>query len=284
MTVRRLIMSVLLLSHLGLPAFAAPSVSSVVADKADGVVTVANEKQLPTLNEAIQQLPEEMQIQLFELSEQLEPLNHSLHQEMQDEAEVAIPDLALLWQAAVQRSRTIRYAISKLSRQDAAGESIDNDPYKKKVIQNIAQLGGVAGTLWSGSPIGLLSGSLMSEVLREDGRGPRRVSDADMVILAQAVERLQRQVIQQYYDYRYSQVRYQQAQAATSAMRKSMDSFYDRNESELVELMEPLLSSLMQTIEQREAEAKRTFQRSENALALLVGPDSIEHLSEKKTG
>jgi len=113
-----------------------------------------------------------------------------------DTAEQQGKDMNLLWQAAVYRSQPIRYAIEKLSRQDASGKPVKNKTGLKRLINTTAQVGGAAASIVSGTPIGLLSGALVNDIVNQSNTSSTRpVTDADMVILARAVDNLQQELL-----------------------------------------------------------------------------------------
>jgi hypothetical protein len=231
--------------------------------------------------QAMQQLPPTIRADLVRLAEQISFFDRSVANELQDDQENTIKDMSMLWQAAVERSSTIRYAIEKLSRKDATGKPLQNDSFTKKMVTNIARLGGAAGSLWTGSPVGLMSGALVSEAMQSDPMTASQIpiTDADMVILAREVEALQNDVIRRYYGYRYAKERLALAHQATLQIAE----YQKKSESldpSLRQALEPLLDSLYESTRQQETSLQQQHGSARNALALLVGQEVLTALDQ----
>lgn len=230
-------------------------------------------------------LSPETQAELKRLGNALHEQNQAIYNELKDDEELSVKDIAMLWQAAVERSGTIRYAIEKLSRRDATGKPVANDSFTKRMLQSIARVGGVAGSVWSGNPAGILGGNMVEEMMRGNPQDPAmaKVTDADMLILAKEVESLQSQVIESYYEYRHAQERWKISQQATESLQKFHEKFNDPDtpaqKPEHLAL-QPLVESLFQSARQEESSAKQGFVHARNALGLLVGADALVALEQ----
>ena len=189
-------------------------------------------------------LPSDTQLDLKRLYQAIHESEHAVQNEVRDEEELSAKNLAMLWQAAVERSSTIRYAIEKLSRRDATGKPVAGDPMTKRVMQSIIHLGGVAGTIMTGSPVGVLGGGMVQELLQGDPQDPIkvRVSDADMLILAREVESLQSQLMTTYYTYVHKQQQYQLATEARQVLRGSFDKALKQNDASQETLIMPVIA------------------------------------------
>lgn len=256
------------------------------ADTADEkIIALASESSSKAndLQQALSELKPETQAGLEELTKALHTEHRTIAQELQDEAELSLSDLGLLWQAAVERSGTIRFAIEKLSRRSATGKVDDEHGFTKRVVQSMAKLGGVAGSMWTGTPAGVMSGSLVNQLISgapDNTSVISKVTDADMLILAKEVEALQTEVIQGYYQYKHTRELWKLSQKGKREVALFYDNL-DTSASEAQALL-PVLESLMSSISQEESEYRQNFVSARNNLSLLVGADAIIAL-EKST-
>jgi hypothetical protein len=237
--------------------------------------------------EVLQQLPPNTAQTLTLQAQQLGQRHQAIEQAVADDQELVITDLTYLWQAAVERSAAIRYAVEKLSQRDASGKSVKNDGATRRLLSTIAQLGGAAGSMWTGTPIGLFSGSMVSQVVSEltpSSGSSGRVSDADMVILAKAVEDLQGHVMTAYYQYRHAQQRNTLAQqAVTDVTKHYVQALAVTQHSNQRNNLEVLLRSAMAGMEQEAHQAEADVAQTRSALALLVGNDVISAMEVQRT-
>lgn len=238
------------------------------------VFSEADQAQLDTLKPetraGLERLSEAMQ-------EEAKAVGNALH-DTQDEA---LKDIAMLWQAAVERSNSIRYAIEKLSKQDATGQPVKNDSMTKKLLQNVTRLGGVASSMMTASPAGMIGSSMVEDLLMP-GNDPtssalNRVTDADMVILAKEVESLQSKVIELYYRYKNAEERWQLSQEAAQTLTRYYDQTQDPGDTSSDNVLgETVISSLYESAKQDEAESKQAFASARNELGMLVGADAVQ--------
>lgn len=124
--------------------------------------------------------------------------------EMQEEKQELLADLRILWAAAVENSETIRFAILKLSHPD--GE-VEKKSAVKKILSPLASVAPIVG-LGIGDPVtagtAMFSGNLLNSVLSDDSKINEylsRVTDADLVMLAQETDSLQVKLITLYHNY-----------------------------------------------------------------------------------
>lgn len=118
-------------------------------------------------------------------------------------------DLAVLWNATVNRSETMKYAIYKLSNPD---EDKPNESTMKKILKPIANFSSIAGASVAGDPYvattALIGGGLVNAFMKDDKEVNYRfskVSDADMVLLVRKIDELQKKMLGLYVDYRTKQ-------------------------------------------------------------------------------
>ena len=197
-----------------------------------------------------------------------------------DTAEQQGKDMNLLWQAAVYRSQPIRYAIEKLSRQDASGKPVKNKTGLKRLINTTAQVGGAAASIVSGTPIGLLSGALVNDIVNQSNTSSTRpVTDADMVILARAVDNLQQELLDLYLTYKQSKdvlalqkgklAILEQTYAVARKNEAAKATTTDFNPSE--QLMRYMLNDAKQSTQR----AEQSFQQAQHSLGLKVGEEAL---------
>jgi hypothetical protein len=272
------------------------SSSKIEKNQTKGKATLSNKataskKELdPATQKAIEQAAQKIDVDtrtsLNHLAEALHQEDKAINNELRDDEELSMTDIGMLWEAAVEHSGTIRYAIEKLSRRDATGKPADNDSFSKRIVQNLVHLGGVAGTMWSGTPAGLIGSNMVQNIMSGNPQDSAlsRVTDADMVILAKEVEALQSNLITLYYNYRHAKERLTLTKEASSTIAK----YYDHTiaiEGSTVEALQPLIQSIYDNAKQDEQSALHAFNSSRNALSLVVGPDAVAALEqETKTG
>lgn len=166
-----------------------------------------------------------------------------LKADLDDEKPEFLSDLKVLWEAAVERSETIRFAILKLSNPD--GEQ-DKSGIVKKILTPLAS---VAPLIGAGSPdpvagtSAIFGGSLLGSVLSDNSAFNAhlsKVTDSDLVLLAQEIDNLQQKLVTLYYNYLNSCERleladkilenrykyYQQVQKSTPEVISVADVFY----------------------------------------------------------
>lgn len=267
-----------------------PKQAAVVAKKQQAMGRIAPKLEPPApvelSEDQIKQLPTGSTTQLRQQAKRLQERHQGIEQALGDDQDVVIQDLTFLWQAAVERSAAIRYAVEKLGQRDASGKPVKNDGNTRRLLTTIAQLGGAAGSMWTGTPIGLLGGSMVSQVINEarPTGGIGRVTDADMVILAKAVEDLQRDVMTAYYQYRYAQERLALADRAVTDIQKHYSralTVAQKSDSHRNNL-EVLLRSAMAGVEQEARQSESEVHQTCSSLALLVGSDVIAALELQK--
>ena len=228
----------------------------------------------------LEALPPEQQVILKRNETQWVTSIQRIRDNTLDTAEQQGKDMNVLWQAAVYRSQPIRYAIEKLSRQDASGKPVKNKTGLKRLLNTTAQVGGAAASIVSGTPIGLLSGALVNDIVNQSNTSTTRpVTDADMVILARAVDNLQQELLDLYLNYKqskdvlalqkgkhaileqtYALARKNEATKATTA---------DFNPSD--QLMRYMLNDAKQSVQRVE----QSFQQAQHRLGLKVGEEAL---------
>lgn len=242
---------------------------------------VLSEDTRKQIDETASKLTPEARNELNKLSDALHLEDRAIYNELRDDEEDSLSNVGMLWQAAVERSGTIRYAIEKLSRRDATGKPIEGDSFSKRMLQNLVHLSGVAGSMWSGTPAGLIGSNMVQDIMSGSPQDSAlsRVTDSDMVILAKEVESLQAELIRLYYNYQHAKERLSLAQEARSTMARYYDASTESTRH-VSEALQPLMQSLYDSINQDEQSAQQAFNSAKIALSLVVGPDAITAMEQ----
>lgn len=251
--------------------------------KAPVILDEAARTQIET---AAQQIDPATRASLNKLADAMQLEGRAIYNELRDADELALSDIGMLWQAAVERSGTIRYAIEKLSRRDATGKPVENDSFSKRMVNSLVHLGGMAGSMWTGTPAGLIGSNMVQDIMTgsPDESILTRVTDADMVILAKEVEALQARLVELYYHYRHAQERLALAQEASSTIARYYDhalSLDDDPAHATPDALRPLMQSIYESARQDEQSAQQAFQSARTELSLMVGLDAVAVLEQK---
>ncbi len=239
-----------------------------------------------------------------QLRQELEALTQGLHREhraiyneLRDDEELALNDITMLWQAAIERSGSIRFAIEKLSRRSATGQPLNQVSFTKRLFQNVTQLTGTAASLWTGTPAGVLGGGLVQDLMSGDptASAMSRVTDADMLILAKEVEKLQSNLIESYYHYRHAEAQWRLAQESKQNLGKYYAEQYTSFETDdnddpslmtepqiMSTALQPVLDALYNSILLEEENTHRHYISTRNHLGLLVGGEALVALESTR--
>ncbi|MEM0950659.1 MAG: TolC family protein [Cyanobacteria bacterium P01_H01_bin.74] len=255
----------------------------------DASITLTLEKQAEINNQAAKVLDKPLTTRLNALHNDVTFQDRAIYNELRDDEELATADIGMLWEVAVERSGTIRYAIEKLSKKDATGQPVQGQAFSKKLLNNLIHLGGVAGTMWTGTPAGLIGSNLVQSVVRDDDANTQltRVTDADMVILAKEVEALQSDIIERYYHYRHAKTQLQisndailmadRQYKAVNSQKKPGKKTASADQQSVLTLIDTVYDNLKQTRHQ----AKADYNQAKSELALLVGNAAVAALEKQ---
>ncbi len=120
------------------------------------------------------------------------------------EKEDMLEHVQILWAGAALKSETIKFALYKLSNPDA---DKPDETIIKKIIRPLSTASSIAGA-GLGNPFAatgaLISGHLLNSLSFNDkdlNYKYTKVTDADMIVLLNKVDNLQKKVVDQYFDY-----------------------------------------------------------------------------------
>lgn len=132
-------------------------------------------------------------------------LSNEITDEMNADSAKVLSDLSILYNGAIRRSETIRYAIYKLSNPE---ENKPKEGAVKKILKPIASFSSIAGTAMSDNPYmaagALIGGGLIGAMTSDDKAVNykfTKVNDADMVVLVRKIDELQKKLLFLYMDY-----------------------------------------------------------------------------------
>jgi hypothetical protein len=217
----------------------------------------------------------------YSLFDRMNTLDAQIAQQLRDDEEAHLKAITFIWQSAVERSDTIRYAIDQLSNRDAmqSGKS-DSGEFSKKLLRTIGQLGGAAGTILTGSPAGSIGTQMINDLTgptAQDIKNQRlQISDTDMLFLARAVSSLQEDVIKAYETWQDANARLALAEEA----RRSIGRYANDAEATLPHGFGVIVDSLLQTQAQQVTQAQADVQQARNTLMLIAGPEALTTLDQ----
>ena len=192
-----------------------------------------------------------------------------------------LADLQVLWNAAAQRSETIKYTIYKLSNPD---ENKPDENILKKIIKPIASFSTLAGTALSSNPYmasgALIGGGLLGALVKDDkdiNYKFTKVSDADMVLLVRKIDDLQKKLLNLYIDYLTKR----------ELMTMTLDNLEKRREIYRQSQKAPKEELIIADVYYRNAQnaakkAESEFWASRMILENLVGSEVLAQIEEKK--
>jgi len=125
--------------------------------------------------------------------------------ELKNDKTNMLSDLNILWNAAVERNETIRFAILKLSNPDG---KVEKNAAVKKILSPLTSVASIIG-VGVGDPIAatsaVLGGGMLNSMLSSDNAELNahlaKVTDSDLVLLAQETDNLQNKLVNLYCDY-----------------------------------------------------------------------------------
>lgn len=135
----------------------------------------------------------------------LKQISKDIIEEIDINSPEILADLSILYNNAVQRSETIKYAIYKLSNPE---ENKPDESTVKRLLKPIASFSTIAGTALSSNPYmasgALIGGGLMNAFSgnsKEANYKFTKVNDADMVLLVRKIDELQKNLLNNYINY-----------------------------------------------------------------------------------
>jgi len=181
--------------------------------------------------------------------------------ELKDDKCNMLLDLNTLWNAAVERNETIRFAILKLSNPDGKVEKISS---VKKILSPLTSVASMIG-VGMGDPVtatsAVIGGGMLNSFLSSNNAELNahlsKVTDADLVLLAQETDNLQNKLVTLYCDYTGALVElnyvdkvlnnrknyYESIQKNTSGIKSVADVFYKESISDQYKARQKVLNT-----------------------------------------
>jgi len=183
-------------------------------------------------------------------------------------------DLNILWNAAVEKNETMRFAIMKLSNPNG---TVEKKSLVKKVFAPVAGVAsvvgmGIANPVAASSSVigGGMLGSMLTDENQEFNLHLSKVTDADLVLLAQQIDDLQQKMVNLYLN--YSNALYDlNYQEKTVKSRKEKMIYIQQNSPEFLSVAEVFYKEALS----EQSKAMQNVMKTHVELEQLVGSDAI---------
>ncbi len=208
-------------------------------------------------------------------------LSNEISSEMQSDSPYLLSDLAILYDSALKRSETIKYAIYKLSNPE---ENKPKEGAVKKILKPIASFSSVAGTALSSNPYmatgALIGGNLIGAVTGDDSKINykfTKVNDADMVVLVRKIDELQKKLLFLYTDYISAKELYKMAQVNLEKRKIMYDEMHKSGSKEEILIAD----SYYRLAQENLSKAKSKFELSRTILQNLTGKEALLEIEKE---
>ncbi len=193
--------------------------------------------------------------------------------ELDSEREAMLNDLKELWVAAVENSETIRFAIVKLSNPN--GEEVNKSGFKKIVapILSAAPLLGQGLANPAAAAGSLIGSGVLSSILSDNSElnsKLTKVNDADLVILAKAIDDLQQNLVINYMSYIGAYKEYEYSMKITAERQKKYEELNKTNSPNLL-----LANTFYTEALDNQYKARQEFLMKRIVLEQMVGNDAL---------
>ena len=209
----------------------------------------------------------------------LKRLADDLSYEIDEESTELNSEIAVLWNATVNRSETMKYAIYKLSNPD---EDKPNESTMKKILRPIANFSSIAGASVAGDPFvattALIGGGLANAFMKDDKEVNYRfskVSDADMVLLVRKIDELQKKLLDLYVDYKTKK----NLAVMTQENFKKQEEIYKLSQNKSKEEI-TISDAYYQKTKANAQKAQDDFMTSRAILENLVGLEALKQIEK----
>jgi len=207
-------------------------------------------------------------------------LSNEITGEMEEESPKMLSDLSILYNSAIQRSETIRYAIYKLSNPE---ENKPDESAIKKILRPIASFSSIAGTALSDNPYmataSLIGGSLIGAATDDDKRINykfTKVNDADMVVLVRKIDELQKKLLFLYMDYISAKELYNMSLDNLEKRKIMYETIQKDGTKEQLLVADTFYRSAQEYV----AKAKAKYHLSRTILENLCGKEALETIEK----
>jgi hypothetical protein len=217
--------------------------------------------------------------QNFLKDEEAESIVREIAGELDTDIEVMLNDLKELWVCAVENSETIRFAIIKLSNPN--GEEVNKSGFKKIVapIISAAPLLGQGLANPAAAAGSLIGSGVLSSVLNDNSELNARltkVNDADLVILAKAIDDLQQNLVVNYMSYIGAYKEYEYSMKITAERQAKYEELNKNNSSNLL-----LANTFYTEALDNQYKARQAFLMKRIVLEQMVGNDALVKIEQR---
>lgn len=198
--------------------------------------------------------------------------------DLEEEKPEFLEDLKILWEAAIERSETIRFAILKLS-------NPNGDQEKKSVVKKIlSPLASVTPFVGAGSPdpitagSAVLGGTMLGSLLSDNSalnNHLSKVTDTDLVLLAQEIDNLQQKLVILYYNYLNAVERLEMSDRLLSN-RYNYYQKVQKSQPEIISVADVFYREAIDT----QYKARQEVLTSRAALEQFVGTDALNNVDK----
>jgi len=183
-------------------------------------------------------------------------------------------DLNILWNSAVEKNETIRFAIMKLSNPNG---TVEKKSLVKKVFAPVAGVASVVG-MGVSNPVaasssiigGGMLGSMLTDENQEFNLHLSKVTDADLVLLAQQIDDLQQKLVTLYMNYTNAlyDLNYEEKLVKT---RKQKLAYIQQNSPEYISVADVFYKEALS----QQSKAMQDLMKARVELEQLVGNEAI---------
>lgn len=217
--------------------------------------------------------------QNFLKDEEAESIVREIASELDTDRETMLNDLKELWICAVENSETIRFAIVKLSNPN--GEEVNKSGFKKIVapILSAAPLLGQGLANPAAAAGSLIGSGVLSSVLNDNSELNSRltkVNDADLVILAKAIDDLQQNLVVNYMSYIGAYKEYEYSMKVTAERQKKYEELNQNNSQNLL-----LANTFYTEALDNQYKARQNFLMKRIVLEQMVGNEPLVKIEQR---
>ena len=182
-----------------------------------------------------------------------------------------LEELSTLWVSAVQKSDTVYFAIMKLSNPN--GEEVNKNGFKK-ILEPIIGAAPLVGQAFVNPALtaGSIIGSNVMGTMMNDSAKTRltKVNDADLVILARAIDELQETLLMNYMAYKGAKEEYELAIKIANERQKEYEELNQKNSPNTL-----LANTFYTEALDNQYKARQDFLMKRVVLEQMVGSDAL---------
>lgn len=199
----------------------------------------------------------------------------------QEEVTTYEPHLQALWVSRLENSTTILLALQKLNEKTGNIKAKDKVRFRQRILQSAVSLGSLGASAFTGSSAPLVGGNMLSSIA-----GPNNfkaylenVSNADMVLLARAVEEEQAGLMKQYLELRQALEEKKLIEAQMNEALALGESLPQADSLKVAQFM-----ALNQLMAQKQSAASSRVEVAKNVLEQSTNPSVVADIERDLLG